>query len=401
VPGTSAGDVISLTNDISGDTRTITIDTTSRTAGILNIGDEDYTNRFTLDASGGAFLTLDNNGNGAEINETGFQEDTISTPITLADNLAASVGGILKISGDIGQSGGAKTITKTGTGELILTGANSYSGITHLYSGTLSIQNNTALGTTAGKTMVAPGATVHVAAPLSALAEAFNISGAGVGGNGALRIGGGGTTNMTGAVTLGGNATIGTDGSPLTLNMTGGIITAGHGVTFAMNGAAYNMSTVGISGAGFVVINGGTATFNVANSYSGGTTVSDGTLTLGTATNALGSTTGTLTVNGGTLNMASYNLTVGNLTGTGGAISGTASGNRILTIGQGNTGGGNFYGNIANGSSGTTSLSKVGTGVITLSGSTNSYTGATLVNAGTLRVTPAAAVPSLSPLAQP
>jgi autotransporter-associated beta strand protein len=125
-------------------------------------------------------------------------------------------------------------------------------------------------------------------------------------------------------------------------------------------------------------------TVSGTNTYTGGTTVSAGILTMGSAS-ALGSTSGQLTVNtGGTLNMVANNLTVGNLTGTGGTISGT-SGTRTLTIGQGNGTGGNFSGAIANGAGGTTALTKTGSGTITLSGA-NTYTGATLVSGGTLAV---------------
>ena len=56
-----------------------------------------------------------------------------------------------------------------------------------------------------------------------------------------------------------------------------------------------------------------------------------------------------------------------------------------MTIGQGDFGGGNYQGSIQNGAGGTTALTKTGTGTITLSG-TNSYTGATAVNVGTLLI---------------
>ncbi len=140
-----------------------------------------------------------------------------------------------------------------------------------------------------------------------------------------------------------------------------------------------------IEGTGQVVqFGGGTLTLNGANSYSGGTVVNAGSLTMANgATGALGATTGSLTVNsGGMLNMGNNSLTVGNLTGTGGTIQGGANGTRTLTIGNGNATGGNFQGVIANGS-GTQSLTKTGTGTITLSGA-NTYTGTTTISGGTL-----------------
>ena len=129
----------------------------------------------------------------------------------------------------------------------------------------------------------------------------------------------------------------------------------------------------------------GTVELNAVNTYTGGTIVNAGTLKTLNAS-ALGSTSGQLTVNtGGTLEMNNNSLTVGNLTGTGGEISGGVSGTRTLTIGQGDTGGGNYQGSIQNGAGGTTAITKTGTGTITLSG-TNSYTGKTIVNGGTLEL---------------
>ncbi len=383
VPGTVAGDIIGFSNDING-ARTVTIDANvNRTAGILNIGDSNNTHGFTIARTGSGVLNLSNSGSPAQINETGSVTDTISARIVLFDNLAASMGGTLAISGDIGESGGAKTITKTGAGVLNLTGGTSnYSGVTNVNVGTLGFGSNAALGTTVGNTVVASGATAYGIAPLSANAEAFNITGTGVAGVGALRIGGGGTTNLTGAVTLAGNATIGTDGG-VTLTMSGGIDTAGNTLTIIGSATAFNITTVGISGASGSINTSGTVSLNVASSYGGGTTVTSGTLNIGNTT-ALGSTSGQLTVNGGTLNMAGNSITVGNLTGSGGIISGT-SGTRTLTIGEGNTGGGNYLGQINTGAGGTTALTKTGNGTITLSG-INGYTGATIVSGGKLTI---------------
>jgi autotransporter-associated beta strand protein len=169
----------------------------------------------------------------------------------------------------------------------------------------------------------------------------------------------------------------------ITLGTNGGVIaaTTNSTLTISEDITGNGSLTIGTTS----VIDGmpklGTVSLNSANNHTGGTIVNAGTLTMGNAA-ALGSTSGPLTVNGGTLNMAANSLTVGNLTGTGGVISGT-SGTRTLTIGQGDFGGGNFQGVIANGSGGTTALTKTGTGTITLSGF-NTYTGATAINAGKL-----------------
>src|SRR5437588_34945 len=47
---------------------TVTIDTTSRTLGILNIGDTNRSDSYTLTSSGGATLTLNNSGVASQIN---------------------------------------------------------------------------------------------------------------------------------------------------------------------------------------------------------------------------------------------------------------------------------------------------------------------------------------------
>lgn len=148
----------------------------------------------------------------------------------------------------------------------------------------------------------------------------------------------------------------------------------------------------GGSGFGITKTGAGTLTLSGANTYSGGTTVSAGLLQLNNSS-ALGSSSGSLTVNGGVLNLNDQSVTVGNLTGSGGTIWNNLATQAVtLTIGNGNNGGGNYAGviadrNIGGGTgTGTVALTKTGTGTITLSGA-NTYTGATTVNGGTLLVT--------------
>ncbi len=146
VPGTSAGDVVGLTFNIDA-ARTNTIDgaVASRTVGTLNIGDP-TTGFFayTLAASGGGTLTFNNGGSSANLVQSlTTASDLISAPLILADNLSVNNSSTLTLSGIIGDGGAGKGITKTGTGTLILSGTNTYSGGTMLNTGTMTLQFGT------------------------------------------------------------------------------------------------------------------------------------------------------------------------------------------------------------------------------------------------------------------
>ena len=132
----------------------------------------------------------------------------------------------------------------------------------------------------------------------------------------------------------------------------------------------------------------GTQIFSgLANSYSGTTTVNQGTLEIaGTGTVPLYATSGKLSVaNGATLAVqvggtgqwqsANIDTLLGNTTAfTGGAILGI------------DTTGGNFtYGTVINGSNDPIGLTKMGTNSLTLSGN-NSYSYGTTISSGTLQV---------------
>ena len=126
----------------------------------------------------------------------------------------------------------------------------------------------------------------------------------------------GGTTINGGTLQLGNGGTSG--------NISGNV--ANNGV-FAINRSdAFTFANV-ISGSGVLQQLGpGTTILTAANTYTGGTTVSAGTLRLGSGGSL--APTGALTVNGGTFDLNGNNQTVGALSGTGGIL---ALGNGALT----------------------------------------------------------------------
>ena len=133
----------------------------------------------------------------------------------------------------------------------------------------------------------------------------------------------------------------------------------------------------------------GTATVNLSNSnnFSGGLVLESGVLRQSTL-GALGTTNNSVTVNDGMLDLNGIATSIGNLNGSGGSIVNNASSTQaVLSLGNGNTGGGTYSGNLLDRTSGTgtLALTKTGTGSLVLAGQ-NNYSGPTLVTAGTLRM---------------
>jgi autotransporter-associated beta strand protein len=166
-----------------------------------------------------------------------------------------------------------------------------------------------------------------------------------------------------------------------TATLTGTLAPASATVDTTANN--YTLSGAGQIGgsASLTKIGTGVLTVSTANSYTGGTTVSNGVLRLG-ANNAIPSTgSGALAVaSPGSVDLNNFNNTVNGLTGDGN-INNTAGGASILTVGFDNSSS-VFSGTISN-TSGTVGFDKVGTGTLTLSGS-SSYAGPSIVDAGTV-----------------
>ena len=244
-------------------------------------------------------------------------------------------------------NGGSGGLTKTGNGTLTVNGANSWTGGTAVTGGTLIVPSGAviatatgnAISTTANGTLtVAAGATISASPDLTnngstSLSNAADSFGA-LSGNGALALNG---TAVT--VTNGGNYI--------------GII-SGTG-SLAVNGPA--ASTLILGG---------------AKSYSGGTSITSGVLSVSSNPN-LGNASGALSINGGTIQITgtAYNA-FGRTFNWGASNSGIDINNaaNTFTLNQSISGGG---------------LTKLGAGKLVITGNYTT-TNPTVVSAGTLQL---------------
>ncbi len=322
--------------------------------------------------------------------------------------ITAATGGNVAVSGNIltSASNNVGGINKTGAGTATLSGNNTYSNSTTVTEGALRAAANTALGNTAGSTTVSSGAALEFSNNITT-AEALSLAGTGISSGGALRNISGNNTN-SGAITLTASSRINSDAG--TLALSGGITGTGYALTVGGAGDV-NISTSGInmSTAGTLAKDGaGVLTVGAAGNYTGGTTLSSGTLRAGN-NSALG--TGSLALNGGTL--ASDSATARTL---GNNI--TMDGDVILGEASTGTGDLKLSGTVALGASGRTftvnnslselsgniggdagvGLTKSGSGTLVLSGN-NSHSGTTTVGAGVLVLSNGSAVANTAAVA--
>ena len=326
----------------------ITVDT-ARTIGAISFqGTTGNTNNFNV--SGSQILTLASG----------------STP-TITNNLPSRTGTVsAKLAGTQGVS-----ITNT-TGSLTLSGSNTYTGTTAV-TGIVTISSNAALGAsgTGNETTVAAGSSsaLILTNGVTVTGETVTLNGAGSSNFGSLQASG--TAEWAGNVILGASSVrIGTanSSSQLTVN---GVISGSQGIFFSANG-------------GTVVLSG-------ANTYTGATQIYRGTVKLDGGNNRL--PTGTALTMGGTADNSSLNLNgrdqqlaslihSGSTAGTRTVTNSSATAS-VLTL-SGSTDR-SFLGNTTSTTAITGNLSLVKGGIFNQTlADTNTYTGNTTVNAGTL-----------------
>ena len=296
-----------------------------------------------------------------------------------------------------GTASGTAALVKQGAGTLTFTGANAYTGGTTISAGALQIGNGGTTGSIVGN--VTDNGTL-----------AFNRSdtitfGGAISGTGSVIQAGPGTLTFTGANNYAGGTTINAGTVAVGNNSALGTGT----VTFA-DGTTLRAATNGLTIANAMVLNGtatadpflNSPTLSGAISGSGGLTKSDfGNLTLSGPSTYFGPTAvlQDALVAGGTnvfsaasaftimpsaaIALNGFSQTIGSLAGGGEVNNNTGAVPVTLTTGGDNTST-TFSGIIHDGGA-PLALTKTGTGTFTLT-ATNTYTGATTVNAGTLEV---------------
>ena len=343
--------------------------------------------------------------------------------INIATNFTTTLSSTL-----IGTTG----LTKGGGGTLLLAVAQPYTGATIVREGFLRLNGSEFLpdGTALTVTNDPNPATFDL--------NGFNETIGSLAGNGTVTLGSGnltiggdntsttfsGTMTGTGRLTKVGNGTNTLTGNnnsvgPVTLTSGGivGTFGAANGIftcgtldiasgtmqptrlncgQINLNGGTLGVGTITLSGFGITCsgglnINGGTATLPSGCTFANDVTLNAGTLIIGT-TNVVGY--GTLKLNGGTIQHTSTTARIiTNAISIGGNVTfnvpasltfngaATLTGNRILTVNNTNTIGGSIGEDAAG-----RGFTKIGPGILSLTGAANSYSGTTTISNGSVQL---------------
>jgi outer membrane autotransporter protein len=450
---------------LDGTTNTLTnsgtIATTGSTAIVTGNGDSTITNSGTISV-GSAADTAISFGSGSN---TLILADTSSITGIVTN---ASAGNMLELTGtgsgslalgDVGATGtyrGFGNLDKTGSGQWTLTGSGgSLTGTAAVDAGTLTLEGTLSLTTVTVGSAASQGTLVVTGG--GSLTTSGNLS-VGDAGSGTLGIGApaGSAPAAPGTITTGGSIAFGAGTGTLVFNhtssdytfsdaisgsgtidvlagttilsgddsgftgttaITGGTL-SGTATSFG-TGAIRNDATLVVTGAGTLAnaISGsgtlqktgaGTLTLTGTNSYTGGTTISGGTLVATTSTlpgsvvdnatlefdqnfdgtfagdisgtgNLVKDGTGTVTLTGRITYSGTTTVLAGQLVGNTSNIGGTVTNSGVVIFDQ------SFDGTYDSSIVGSGSLAKSGTGTMTLTGS-NTYTGGTTISGGTLQI---------------
>jgi autotransporter-associated beta strand protein len=311
--------------------------TTVSGGGTLSVGNNNALGAGDVDMTGNSTLQAGSTGLNVANNVT--VENLINATVDTGANT-------LTLSGTIGGNG---SVIKNGSGTLVLTGNNSYAGITTVNSGVLSIAQDGNLGT--APSPEAPGLFLNGGDLLATANAGLNAQ----------------RDVVIGPV----SGTVGTNA----------LLDAAPGVTLGIGGAIYSAGNSGVNG--LLVNTGsgntGTVVLSGANSFTGPTYIAQGTLQLA---NAAALQNSVLDYTNGTLAFDSSitAATIPEIIGTQ-SIGLTNLNNQGVTLSLGGDNGSVTYAtNFTDGGLGG-ALSKGGTGIMTLAG-TNLFSGSLNIGGG-------------------
>jgi autotransporter-associated beta strand protein len=389
--------VVSGGNSNLGNATSSVVLGSASTSGILNYtgGAATYTRGFTVNAGGG-----------------GITNTTASLlTISLVTNQIVN-GGLLTLSNtgtggttisNVISSTGSINVNNTGTGLTIFSGTNTYSGTTTISSGTLRLGSTTALGTTAGGTTVAGGAVLDLNGITLGTAEGLTLNGTGISGGGALTNNSATASTYSGLISLGSASSIIANSGNIILSAAGTIGGSGFGLELGGTASGCSLASIIGTGAGTVTKSStGTWTLSGASTYTGLTTISSGTLKIGSAgsgaNSPLGTVAGGVSVSAGAaLDLNGQTLTTAEpitLNGTGISNAGSLTNSSLtslsfsgaLTLGTASSIGTTGAISLSGGITGGQDLTKVGGQSLSLGIGTASLASLT-ISAGTFTIT--------------
>jgi fibronectin-binding autotransporter adhesin len=408
---TISGGTLQMGNGVSGYDGVLPAGITNNAALVYNIaGNQTYSGAL----GGVGNLVMEGNGMLTLANSTTLSGNTTVTAGTL--NLSNSAA--LQLSTLVAPTSGTLVFNKSVTGNAFVVG--NLSG-----SGNIALQNS---ATTAAPISLTVGGNNTTTEYFGVLSGAGSLT---VAGNGTLILAN--TSTFTGGTTVAGGILQfgdGASGHDGLVSNSGGIINNGA-VNFNLFGpASYGGN---ISGSGSLTMMGtNLLTLTGSNPFTGGTTISAGTLQLGDGTSGhdcVFSSSGGITNNSWLVSNVASLQTIGQSISGGGTLSKIGSGNLTLTaanlytgstlisagtlqLGDGTPGDDGSLsgtGGVLNNSvfafnlsgsqnfgetiSGSGLLAKLGTGSLTLSATNNSYGGGTTISGGMLEVTNTGALP--------
>ncbi len=240
---------------------------------IITLGQDITVGSLTLNSPiaysiNGNTLTLNTSG-GTDLTQSGAGDITINSGLKINNNMsfAGDGTGLVTINGVLSNAGG-NTLSKDGQFTILLNNNNTFSGGFTLNAGTLRLGHDNAAGT---GTLTVNGGSIEASGGARTISVASTI-----GGN--FTVGGSSGLTLSGAMSLGSSSRV---------------VTVNNTADTTFSGALSGSGGFTKSGTGMLIL-------SQASTFSGPTTVSDGTLSIA-AQNALGNTSGVILSSGGTL----------------------------------------------------------------------------------------------------